>query len=191
MYRFPRQAWANIHGILVLRWCKKPVQKPNRRVVSLFVWMYVCRFDQFLRENEHTYIHTLHTYIHPHKQTYNSSSRFSHHLEKRIPCMFANAGHRIIQPTWKIDRFFENPEFQIPRPGPRFYTKTSKKRKKQVFRCRVCMYVWQFCPCRPRKSAHPYIPTWTHAVSKIADLKCMFTFHRPASRKRALTPPGL
>ena len=88
---------------------------------------YVCRFDQFLRENEHTYIHTLHTYIHPHKQTYNSSSRFSHHLEKRIPCMFANAGHRIIQPTWKIDRFFENPEFQIPRPGPRFWTETSTK----------------------------------------------------------------
>ena len=24
MYRFPRQAWANIHGILVLRWCKNP-----------------------------------------------------------------------------------------------------------------------------------------------------------------------
>ena len=30
---------------------------------------YVCRFDQFLRENEHTYIH-------PHKQTYNSSIAF-------------------------------------------------------------------------------------------------------------------
>ena len=48
------------------------------------------------------------------------------------------------------------------------------------------MYVCQFCPCRARKSAHPYIPTWTHAVSKIADLKCMFRFPWPASWKWAM-----
>ena len=84
---------------------------------SFYVCMSVCRFAKFLRENKHTYIH-------PHKQTYNSSSRFLHHLKTRIPCMFANAGHGIIQPTWKIYRFFEHPEFQIPRPGRRFLTKT-------------------------------------------------------------------
>ena len=88
----------------------KKTLKMNCKMKCMYV---LCRFDQFLRENKHTYRH-------PDKQTYNSSSRFLHHLKTRIPCMFANAGRGIIQPTWKIDRFSENPKIEFGRPGPRF-----------------------------------------------------------------------
>ena len=103
----------NLHGFLLWFWN-----------TSFYVGMSVCRFAQFLRGNEHTYRH-------PDKQTYNSPIRFLHHLETRIPCMFANAGHGNIQPTWKIDVFSENKKSHFHGQGHVFRRKHKQTSKKQ------------------------------------------------------------
>ena len=78
----------------------------------------------FAHPSIHTYIHT---YIQKNLQLVNS---VLHHLKTKISCMFANAGRGIIQPTWKIVGFLENPKSPFPWQGPRFHTKTSKQFKK-------------------------------------------------------------
>ena len=115
----------------------------------------LCRFDQFLRENEHTYIH-------PDKQTYNSSIAFLHHLKTKIPCRFAHACRGNIQPTWKIDVFFfsktRNSHFHGQ--GHVFRRKRQKNVKKIVLRCRVWMSGWPLFPTQATEmgpSLHTYM----------------------------------
>ena len=83
--------------------------------------MYVlCRFDQFLREIEHTYIHT-------HIQTFVSSIRFLHHLKFVFPCMFAHACRGNYITNMENQRFFRKPEISLSTARATFLDENIKK----------------------------------------------------------------
>ena len=145
--------------------------------------MYVlCRFDQFLREIEHTCIHT---YI----QTFVSSIRFLHHLKTKILCMFAHACRGNYTTNMENLRVFRTPEISFSTARVTFLNENIKKAWKM--NCEMkCRYVWMALFARAGRGKGP-IHTYIHGpmpFQRTTIFPCMLTFRRAEWAKGQLHP---